>query len=104
MYAIRSYYDMEKCIACGECAVKCPKKVSDPFNADLATRKAIYVNNPQAVPLKYAIDADSCIYFKKGKCGFCAKVCPTKAIDFEQKEEVVTLQAGSVILAPGFIV
>jgi len=96
------YVDMEKCIACGECATKCPKKVSDPFNADLATRKAIYVNNPQAVPLKYAIDADSCIYFKKGKCGFCAKVCPTKAIDFEQKEEVVTLQAGSVILAPGF--
>jgi len=96
------YVDMDKCIACGECAVKCPKKVSDPFNADLAKRKAIYVDNPQAVPLKYAIDDKTCIYFKKGKCGFCAKVCPTGAVDFEQKEKVSSLNVGSVILAPGF--
>ncbi len=96
------YVDMDKCIACGECAVKCPKKVSDPFNADLAKRKAIYVDNPQAVPLKYAIDADTCIYFKKGKCGFCAKVCPTGAVDFDQKEITTVLNVGSVILAPGF--
>ncbi len=94
---------MDKCIACGECAVKCPKKVTDPFNAGLAKRKSIYVDNPQAVPLKYAIDADSCIYFNKnGKCGFCAKICPADAIDFNQKEEIVKLQVGSVILAPGF--
>jgi len=94
---------MDKCIACGECAAKCPKKVDDPFNANLAKRKSIYVDNPQAVPLKYAIDAESCIYFNKnGKCGFCAKVCPTQAVDFNQKEEIVKLQVGSVILAPGF--
>ena len=49
---------MDKCIACGECAEKCPKKVTDDFNAGLAKRKAIYVDYPQAVPLKYAIDAD----------------------------------------------
>jgi len=94
---------MDKCIACGECAEKCPKKVSDPFNADLAKRKAIYVDNPQAVPLKYAIDPDYCIYIvKNGKCGFCEKVCPADAIDFGQKEKTVTLNVGSVILAPGF--
>jgi heterodisulfide reductase subunit A len=67
---------MDKCIACGECAEKCPKKVTDTFNAGLAKRKAIYVEYPQAVPLKYAIDAANCIYLKNGKCGFCAKVCP----------------------------
>ena len=93
---------MDKCIACGECAAKCPKKVTDTFNAGLATRKAIYVEYPQAVPLKYAIDAGSCIYLKNGKCGFCAKVCPTKAINFEEKPVSVTLQVGSVVLAPGF--
>ena len=94
---------MDKCIACGECAEKCPKKVSDPFNADLAKRKAIYVDNPQAVPLKYAIDPEYCIYIvKNGKCGFCEKVCPADAIDFGQKEKTVTLNVGSVILAPGF--
>ncbi len=93
---------MDKCIACGECAEKCPKKVTDTFNAGLAKRKAIYVEYPQAVPLKYAIDAPNCIYLKNGKCGFCAKVCPAQAIDFEQKEKTVRLQVGSVILAPGF--
>jgi heterodisulfide reductase subunit A len=93
---------MDKCIACGECAEKCPKKVTDTFNAGLAKRKAIYVEYPQAVPLKYSIDAANCIYLKNGKCGFCAKVCPAKAIDFEQKEKTVKLQVGSVVLAPGF--
>jgi heterodisulfide reductase subunit A len=61
------YVDMDKCIACGLCAEKCPKKVMDAFNADLTTRKAIYVPYAQAVPLKYAIDAANCIYFKNGK-------------------------------------
>jgi heterodisulfide reductase subunit A len=93
---------MDKCIACGECAEKCPKKITDTFNAGLAPRKAIYVEYPQAVPLKYSIDAATCIYLQKGKCGFCAKVCPAQAIDFEQKEQTVHLQVGSVIMAPGF--
>lgn len=93
---------MTKCIACGECAEKCPKKVTDTFNAGLAKRKAIYVDYPQAVPLKYCIDAANCIYLKKGKCGFCVKACPADAIDFEQKAETVHLHVGSVILAPGF--
>jgi heterodisulfide reductase subunit A len=93
---------MEKCIACGSCAEKCPKKVDDPFNENLAKRKAIYVDYAQAVPLKYAINKDECIYFQKGKCRACEKLCPTKAINFEDKEEKVVLQAGAVILAAGF--
>ena len=96
------YVDMDKCIACGTCAEKCPKKVDDPFNEDLVKRKAIYVDYAQAVPLKYAIDADNCIFFKKGKCKACEKFCPTDAINFEEKEQEVTLQAGAVILAAGF--
>ncbi len=69
----------------------------------LAKRKAIYVQYAQAVPLKYSIDKANCIYFvKKGKCGACKKVCPTGAVDFDQKEEVKTLNVGSVILSPGF--
>jgi heterodisulfide reductase subunit A len=68
----------------------------------LAKRKSVYVEYAQAVPLKYAIDPDSCIYLKKGKCGACKKFCEADAIDFDQKEEKHTLQVGSVILAPGF--
>ena len=74
------YVDMEKCIACGTCAEKCPKKVDDAFNENLIKRKAVYVQYAQAVPLKYAIDKDNCIFFEKGKCRACEKFCPTKAI------------------------
>ena len=76
------YVDVEKCIACGVCAEKCPKKVDDEYNEGLIKRKAIYVPYSQAVPLKYAIDADNCIYLNKGKCGACEKYCPSGAIDF----------------------
>ena len=93
---------MDKCIACGTCAEKCPKKVDDPFNENLIKRKAAYVDYAQAVPLKYAIDEKNCIYFKKGKCRACEKFCPTDAINFEEKEETDSLNVGSVILAPGF--
>ena len=96
------YVDMDKCIACGTCAEKCPKKVDDPFNENLIKRKAAYVDYAQAVPLKYAIDKKNCIYFKKGKCRACEKFCPTDAINFEEKEETDSLNVGSVILAPGF--
>ncbi len=96
------FVDMEKCIACGTCAEKCPKKVDDEYNVSLAKRKAAYVPYAQAVPLKYALDKDHCIYFEKGKCRACEKFCPTQAIRFDDKEEKLTLSVGSVILAPGF--
>jgi len=96
------YVDVEKCIACGLCAEKCPKKVDDVYNEKLIKRKAIYVPYPQAVPLKYTIDAENCIYLKKGKCGACEKYCPSGAINFNDTQKTLTLQVGSVILAPGF--
>jgi heterodisulfide reductase subunit A len=93
---------MDKCIGCGTCAEKCPKKVDDPYNESLIKRKAIYVEYAQAIPLKFAIDKDNCIYFQKGKCRACEKFCPAHAINFEEKEETLTLHAGAIILAPGF--
>jgi len=97
------YVDMEKCIACGECTTKCPKKVDSEYDAATGKRKAIYVKYAQAVPLKYQIDADSCIRFKKaGACGFCEKVCPADAINFDDTEKMHSLNVGAIILAPGF--
>jgi heterodisulfide reductase subunit A len=60
------------------------------------------VEYPQAVPLKYRIDPDACIYIQKQKCGACEKKCPVGAVDFTQKEKMVVLNVGAVILAPGF--
>ena len=94
--------DLDKCIACGACAEKCPKRIPSEYNEGLDKRKAAYVRYAQAVPLKYAIDAENCIYFQKGKCKACQKFCPTGAINYEQQEEVRDIQVGSVIISAGF--
>jgi len=94
------YVDMEKCIACGLCAEKCPKKVANEYDAGLAKRKSAYVKYAQAVPLKYAID-NNCIFLNKGKCKACEKFCPTGAVNFEDRKREITLKVGAVIIAPG---
>ncbi len=96
------YVDMDKCIACGICSQKCPKKVDDEYNMGIAKRKAAYIQYGQTVPLKYALDPVNCLFFTKGKCRACEKFCPTDAINFEDKEEVVTIDVGSLILSPGY--
>ncbi|BCL62108.1 hypothetical protein DGMP_28010 [Desulfomarina profundi] len=97
------YVDMDKCIACGACTEKCPKKVDSEYDAETGKRKAIYVKYAQAVPLKYQIDPDSCIRLKKpGACGFCEKVCDAGAITFDDTEKIHEIEVGAVVLAPGF--
>jgi heterodisulfide reductase subunit A len=95
------YVDETKCIGCGLCAEKCPTKVPNEFDMGLSERKAIYVQFPQAVPLKYTIDSANCIHFKKGKCGLCEKTCVNKAINYEQTGEELKFKAGTVIVATG---
>jgi heterodisulfide reductase subunit A len=95
------YVDMDKCIACGLCAQKCPKKVDSEYDERLIKRKAIYLKYPQAVPLKYAIDSKKCIFFKNGRCKACEKFCPTGAINFDDQKKDLSLKVGSIILATG---
>jgi len=93
-------YDL--CTGCGICQEKCPSKVDSEFEAGIGKRKAIYVPYPQAVPNKPVIDREHCIKFTKGKCGVCQKKCPTGAIDYEMQDEIIELNVGAVILAPGY--
>ena len=95
------YVDPAKCIACGLCAEKCPTKVDNDYDAGLGKRKSIHVKYAQAVPLKYAIDAANCIFLTKGRCKVCEKLCPAKAINFEDKEKELTIQTGAIIISPG---
>jgi len=95
--------DEKLCTGCGLCTTKCPnKKIPDEFNEGLSTRGAIYVPFPQAVPNKPVIDKLNCTFFKTGKCKVCEKMCPTKAIRFDQQDELVTLDVGAIVLATGF--
>ena len=96
------YIDMTKCTGCGLCQTKCPTKVDNEFDAGLGKRKAIYTPFAQAVPNKPVIDTEHCLHFQKGKCGVCQKVCEAKAVDYEQKDEIVEVEIGSIILTTGF--
>ncbi|MER3543015.1 MAG: disulfide reductase [Chloroflexota bacterium] len=97
------YVNTELCTGCGVCQEKCPKKVVDEvFEAGLGYRKAIYTPFPQAVPKWPVIDRENCTYFQKGTCKACEKFCPTGAIDFNQEDEIITLNVGNIILATGY--
>jgi len=97
-----SFVDWKKCTGCGLCSEKCPSKVPSEFEGKLGTRKAIYTPFPQAVPNKPVIDKENCIYFKKGKCGLCVKICPVGAIDFKQKDTFIKEEVGAIVAATGY--
>lgn len=97
------YVNEELCTGCGICWEKCPWKVVDEvFEAGMGKRKAIYTPFPQAVPKYPVIDAPNCMYFIKGTCKACEKFCPPGAIDFNQKDETLTIEVGNIILATGY--
>ena len=50
------YVDEDLCAGCGQCEEVCPIDISNPFEARLSTRKAIYRNSAQATPNAFAVD------------------------------------------------
>ncbi len=98
-----SYVDWNLCTGCGLCMEKCPSRKSrDPFNEELGKTTAINIPFPQAIPKKAKIDPDFCMKIQKDKCGVCAKVCPSEAIDFTQQDEIITENVGAVVTATGY--
>ncbi len=96
------YVDESKCTGCGACKEKCPTVVSDAFNEGLGTRKAIYSWFAQGIPSTHTIDPDHCRQLNGKKCGICAKVCQAEAVDFDQKDRIVELDVGAIIVASGY--
>jgi len=97
------YVDEELCTGCGLCQEKCPaKNIASEFDAGLGMRTAIYIPFAQAVPRVPVIDRENCRYFQTGKCRVCEKLCPRGAVDFEQEDEIVELEVGTMIVATGF--
>ena len=89
--------DPSKCTGCAKCEKVCKASVPSEFEEGLYERKAIFKPFPQAVPSSYVIDFENC-----DDCGRCEKVCTAKAINFEEKEKVMEIKVGAVIVATGF--
>ena len=98
-----TYVDWSKCTGCGACMDKCPaKKTPDKFNEFVGPTTAINIPFPQAIPKKASINPEHCRKLTSGKCGVCAKVCPTGAINYEMKDEEVTETVGAIVAATGY--
>ncbi len=97
------YVNHDICTGCGLCETKCPAKVTSEFNQALCTRTAVFRPFPQAVPAKPVIDPESCRkLIGKAKCGVCQAVCPLGAIDFEDKDKLITDTYGAIVVATGY--
>ena len=109
------YIDMAKCTGCGWCSELCPTSLPNEFDCGLGKRKAIYIPSAYAVPNKAIVDARNCRYLKglasgKNACRLCQTGiekkglpgCEAGAIDFAQKDEMVEIEIGNIIVATGF--
>ncbi len=95
-------YVHDDCTGCGRCNRVCPVMVENEFNCGSMDKKAISLSFSQAVPKTYCIDPDHCLQLNGETCGKCVDVCKSGAIDFSQKEEIIELNVGAVIVATGF--
>ena len=101
------YVDMNKCTGCGVCSQECRLKgrIPSEFDMGMGKRSAIYLPFPQAVPAKYTIDPERCLFLTRGKCGNapkCKEACAAGAVNFDQEDEIVEFKVGTIIVATGF--
>jgi heterodisulfide reductase subunit A len=98
------YVDLDACVACNDCSAICPVTTGSEFDNGISTRKAIYLPFPQAIPNAFVVDEEHCTYLQSGgaKCGACVKKCSKEAIHMDDKDEIVEVEVGNIILATGY--
>ncbi len=92
------YVDPLRCINCGLCQQVCPIGLPDEYQLGMTMRKAIYKTAARASPDAYVIDRGM---YCDG-CGKCVEICPTQAINLNEKPRLLSVEVGAIILALGF--
>jgi heterodisulfide reductase subunit A len=95
------YVDEDECTACGDCVIDCPVTVPDEYQQGLSSRKAIYIQLPQAVPSAYLIDMEHCLGNNPIACGKCMDACEKHCINFDMQDEILELEVGTIVVATG---
>ena len=96
------YVKIADCIGCGMCYEPCPVTASNEWEESLGERKAIFVPCAGSLPNVPMVDAGRCLNLSgKQECTACVEACMFGAVDLEDKDETVEVEAGAVIVAIG---
>jgi quinone-modifying oxidoreductase subunit QmoA len=74
-------------------------EISDPFNLDMSTRKALALPYNMAFPYKHVLDKDA---LTGDEIEALKKIEPAGAIDFDQKDEEIEIKVGAIVVATGW--
>jgi heterodisulfide reductase subunit A len=97
------YVDLVACLGCGMCYPVCPVSLKNEWEENLMDKKAVYVPCSGSLPNVPVIDPAYCLQLNgKEACNKCVEACMFGAINFQDKDEILELEIGAIIVATGY--
>lgn len=98
-----SCVDPVACIGCAECWNACPVEISNEFEENLSSRKAISVPCAGALPNVPWIDREHCLRWNgDDNCSLCADACVFAAVDYSEVDSEFDITVSDIILSTGY--